>query len=145
MFNCFITLNLLLIAIHTKHFCLNQTAYWWKHTPFRLPRSVERVPIKRLLQIRRLICTRGVWLHCTCLCVCSLSGWWSGRRQQWSAVRSSCWRWRSRRLTEKKTNRLHWVPQSSTTWTHALPWLGEWTLTWTPNPDAFCENTHKLS
>lgn len=49
MFNCFITLNLLLIAIHTKHFCLNQTAYWWKYTPFRLPRSVERVPIKRLL------------------------------------------------------------------------------------------------
>lgn len=58
-------------------------------------------------------------------CVYFPPGWWSGKRQRWNDARSSCWSWRSRRLTEKRTNRSLWVPPSSIIWTRALVWPGE--------------------
>lgn len=54
---------------------------------------------------------------------------WRGRKRRCSAVRSSCWRWRCRRLTGRRTNRSPWVPPSWTTWTHASAWPGEWIMT----------------
>lgn len=59
------------------------------------------------------------------MCYCVRSVWWRRRRKQSGGVRSSCWRWRFRLQTERRTNRSHWAPPNSTTWIHASVWPGE--------------------
>lgn len=103
------------LNVHCRLFLFCKLLTCWE----KLALNVERNSIERLSQIRSLP-------EVTDFSIYFLSDWWSGKRQQSSVARSSYWRWRSRQLTEKKTNRLLWVPPSSTIWIHALVWLGEW-------------------